>query len=579
MLPRPPKRKQVGKFPVVRYRSQEMPISEHDLEMGIRCGQIPLDSVVQYTPWTGKDFVPVWKVSQLKNACLAPYALVIDHLRQEVIPWASGFLFLLTMVAALLQFRGWFGNDILFDAALGWSNTWISWKWWTPWLSQLIHLEPLHALGNILILFYCAFRVERAFGFWTVLLTASVSLLFGTVAVLLLGQKMVVGSSVLVFGLWACQVAIGFRLAEILPREFRGLYGWGNFLLFVPLLMINIMSEDVSNLAHTGGIIGGALVGFLYSPDTMIPRKRRRPLRRIVHVLYAKVLLFAFISLGQYPGIVCFPEEKIDRKEAGVLVTLPERMFMESWKSMTVWKGAYGEETFFYADSFWLSTNRSVSKKDIKTWWTENLNTEVEDIDLKGVAKPGWTNFYFQTEDKIIWEQVHQQGKYLIRTGCTLRKKERQRLRFCSHWLNQVQIQEASELTSARLRYEQFSQTPEEAFSYGSLLFEFGQIKKADVIYKQAAYRNDKYRWQALYERLLLRMSNPEDFNWADDQIWMNTLFHLIPISQGRLFELAVRYANSNGKCNMVDIAWKRWSGLITVKDQAMHNLILQCRK
>ena len=74
-------------------------------------------------------------------------------------------------------------------------------------------------------------------------------------------------------------------------------------------------------------------------------------------------------------------------------------------------------------------------------------------------------------------------------------------------------------------------------------------------------------------------MSKPQEFTWEGDQIWMNALFQRIPISQSRLFEMAVRYANANHKCDLVDSAWDRWSGLISVQDQAMRNLVLQCRK
>ena len=151
MLPRVPRRKHTGQYPVVCYSSQETPISEYDLDMGIRRGWIPLDALVQFEPWTGKDFLPVYQVLELQGACTSPYALVIDHLRQEVLPWASGILFFIVLIAGLLQFRGWLGSDIIMNSALGWSNTLVSGKWWTPWLSQLVHLDLYHLIGNISI--------------------------------------------------------------------------------------------------------------------------------------------------------------------------------------------------------------------------------------------------------------------------------------------------------------------------------------------------------------------------------------------------------------------------------------------
>jgi len=579
MLPRTPRRKNKGQFPVVCYQSQKTPISEYDLDIGIRRGWIPLDAIVQFEPWTGQEFLPVCQIEALKGACQAPYALVIDHLRQEVLPWASGILFFIVLIAGVLQIRGWLGDDIILQAALGWSNTLVSGKWWTPWLSQLVHRDLFHLIGNVLILFYCAFRVERAFGFWSVWVSASLALLLGTLVLLLFGEALVVGSSIIVFGLWACQVAIGFRLAEILPRQLRGLYGWGNFLLFVPLLMINIMSKDVSNLAHVGGIIGGALVGFLYTSESMVIRKERRPWKAMVEVLSCHLAIGGLLWFGLRPSVASVPEVLLDRKEAGVIVTVPERMIIDNWRTMTVWKSFQTEEYFFYADSFWLSGIQEVSTEDIKEWWFDKLRTEIEEIELSVEPKEGWQDFFFQTKDKTIWERVHQEGKYLIRTGCTFQNDDQSRFQFCQYWLQKVQHQEPQELRQARERYERFSQTPNEAFSYASLLIEFGNIEKADEIYQSIAYRNDKFRWQSLYERVLLRLSYPNIFSWEDDRTWMDTLFAKIPISQQRLFEAAVRYANNQQQCKLVQRAWDRWSGLISVQDQSMYNLVKQCQE
>ena len=55
----------------VCYQSQKTPISEYDLDMGIRRGWIPLDAIVQFEPWTGQEFLPVCQIEALKGACQA----------------------------------------------------------------------------------------------------------------------------------------------------------------------------------------------------------------------------------------------------------------------------------------------------------------------------------------------------------------------------------------------------------------------------------------------------------------------------------------------------------------------------
>ena len=578
MIPRPPSRKYEGFYPVVRDNSREYPISEHDLEMGLRTGRIPLDVLIYFSPWTGEEFLPVWQVKELRESCRAPYALLIDHLRQSVVPWASLALFLTGLVVGVLQFRGWLGNDIIAFAAMGWGSTLLNGQWWTPWLSQLIHLDLFHFFGNVSVLFYCAFRVERAFGFWAVLVSASLGLLMGTLLVLLFGDRLVVGSSTIVFGVWACQVAIGFRLADVLPREFRGLYGWGNFLLFAPLLLINIMSNEVSHLAHLGGILGGTLVGFLYTPDSMKRRLERNAAKSFGEVVSIHVVLLALLVVGSSPKIASFPEQVREQKSAGVYVSLPSRMTKETWNSMNIWRTAHQGNDFFFADSFWLSDFDRVSTEDLRTWWSNALDRDVVVEEQNADASGGWRDFFIQDEGRIIWERVQQDGKYLIRTGCTFENPDSNLVPFCRRWLDSVELREPLELQQARERYRQFSQRPDEAFGYATLLSEFGRPDEADLIYKQLSFRSDLIRWRAMYERMLLRLSDPQFSTWQQDAQWVEELFLQIPISQGRLFEVAVQYSNVHQQCEVVSRAWKRWSGLISVQDEAMYNLVNQCR-
>ena len=564
---------------MVRHRSQEYSISESELELGVRQGAIPLDAQIRYRPWTGGGFLPVWQVSALKDASMSPYAQLVDHLRKGVFPWASTLLFFGLIVIGLFQFRGWMGADVIQESAIGWSNSIANGKWWTAWVAHAIHLDEMHLIGNAVILFYCSFRVERAFGFWSVLLTLSMAMLCGNVLIILVGQEPVVGSSVLVFGLWAAQVAIGFRLAETLPMEFRGSYGWGNFFVFVPMLLLNFMSTDVSHLGHLGGMLGGALIGFMYTSESMIPLRQRRAWKRLLEVVLCHGFLAVLVSFCSVPFIASFPEEAVDRKEAGVIVQLPSRMEIDSWNSMTVWRSYPDEENLFFADSFWLSTGRLVTSDDLRKWWAQHLDTEIGEPSLTVAPKEGWQDHFFQSEDRIVWERVQQEGSYLVRTGCLFQKQDMGRLRICQYWLEQIYRREPLELEQARLRHERFAQTPEAAFEYASIMRDYGKILEVDEIYEQIAYRKDKYRWRALFEKLLLRLAHPDHFSWQDDQNWMSLLFRVIPVSEERLFDVALRYAKANQQCDVIDKGWDRWRFLTQKEDPSFLSMVKRCRE
>ena len=88
----------------------------------------------------------------------------------------------------------------------------------------------------------------------------SLIVLGSALAIWALESGTVIGASTLVFGLWAMQVGWGFRLAHSLPSKVQAHYGWGNFLVFVPALILNVLSSGVSHVAHwTAMGIGFAL--------------------------------------------------------------------------------------------------------------------------------------------------------------------------------------------------------------------------------------------------------------------------------------------------------------------------------
>jgi membrane associated rhomboid family serine protease len=142
-------------------------------------------------------------------------------------------------------------------------------EWWRVFTSGFIHFGILHIAFNMLILFQVALVLERVAGWFDFTIIYAVSLVAGSLGVLLLDPNQLTGgASGAVFGVAAATTLFLFR---------RGVPFWQTG--FGPLLVINLVftftSPTISVGGHLGGLVGGAIAGTILLRDTRTKADRR----------------------------------------------------------------------------------------------------------------------------------------------------------------------------------------------------------------------------------------------------------------------------------------------------------------
>jgi membrane associated rhomboid family serine protease len=170
-------------------------------------------------------------------------------------------------LTALVYLAQLFSGGAVTDALLYW-GPYTETQPWRLITSALVHSEGsfFHILFNMYALFIFGRMLEGMMGRWRFLALYALSALGGSVAVLLLAPMTpVVGASGAIFGLFGAFFVIN-----------RGL-GGNSIQLVVVLglnLLIGFIVPGIAWQAHIGGVIVGALVGFI------LMRTRRRTLAK-----------------------------------------------------------------------------------------------------------------------------------------------------------------------------------------------------------------------------------------------------------------------------------------------------------
>ncbi|HET7481170.1 MAG TPA: rhomboid family intramembrane serine protease [Rubrobacteraceae bacterium] len=156
--------------------------------------------------------------------------------------------------------------------------------------SVFLHSGAIHIGFNMLSLYYLGSFVEESFGRGRFLALYILSGLAGGIAYLYFGgfNTPAVGASGAIFGLLGGVLGYSLR---------RGTFSWQNpivrqLLILTALnLYLGFSIPNISNTAHIGGLVGGAVFGWLTAP-TVYARKRLPTLAPVLIVLGAEVLLF-----------------------------------------------------------------------------------------------------------------------------------------------------------------------------------------------------------------------------------------------------------------------------------------------
>lgn len=386
---------------LVRDGAEMYPVDLGDLDRDIRMGQVSPTAELLHPPWTGARFAYLTEIPQLRDAFDAPDARMNLWMRRKTRPTVSVIVAALAFVAAALQAGGSAPGSRLSGVSdamarlggLGFEPTLLEGAWWTPLASQLVHdpRQPFfHLLVNLPLVAYGGYRVERALGPSGYAVVAAASVLTGAAFVLGFTDRVVVGSSLLGFGLWAAQIAIGFRWSHGIPVEQRGFYGWGTWLVFAPLYLLSLVGSDVSHVGHMGGVIGGFLAVAALSPVSTA-RAPDAPRRARVNTLLALALLALSpalcLILPRSPSLLAWPALEEVVEEQSVALTLPLRLAnhpLVAFEGAAWVPGAESDEPIFVS-------RLDGAPVDRQAFWSLHLAGVAGPIAPAVSAPEGWT--------------------------------------------------------------------------------------------------------------------------------------------------------------------------------------------
>lgn len=179
-------------------------------------------------------------------------------------------------------------GDVLFRGALIPEAVALG-EWWRLLSSVFLHSGIAHLGFNMLSLYFLGSFVEESFGRRRFLALYVLSGLAGGIAYLYFGEfeTPAVGASGAIFGLLGSVLGYSMR---------RGTFSWSNpvirqLLILTALnLYLGFSIPNISNTAHIGGLVGGAVFGWLTAP-TVHARKRLRATTPILIVLGVETVL------------------------------------------------------------------------------------------------------------------------------------------------------------------------------------------------------------------------------------------------------------------------------------------------
>jgi len=566
----------------LRHEGDEYPVDLADLDVEVRQGVLPESAALRYDPWTRGDFHRLCDIPELAEAFDAPDARFAEHLRARRWTWLTAALTVLIFGAALLQIT--LASIKIPEASALLSRTFGQWmvgleptlldgRWWTPWTAQLTHADLLHAVFNAPIIAYCGYRVEQALAPSGTLAVVCAAVLGGAVLIIGFDSIPVIGSSIIAYGLWGAQIAIGLRMGEAIPRALRGRYGMGNLIFFAPLYAAGLFSPDVSHLGHAGGLLGGGLVALCLSAESMAPRAEQQRWRLRVVCLsgllaLAPVLLLAVAA--RIPALVYAPYQQVTVADAGVSLHLPGRFAAHpiSVSGVSGWRASVNGSEPIFADLFLMEDQSATSPAWLADWWGRQLGGTATIDASPEPLRAGWMvhALSVHTEDRgviRIVEHQLQRGRWLVRAGYYLRPQASAvagREILYQHALATIAVHEPPTLLASLERLERNPASPSMRYDYARELHRVGRTSDADAAYGALDSREDGWQWDAARARLQLWLEYP-DAAGLEQRDWLLGYLDAAPGIDATLHRRGLQWLVTQGDCTTARRQLQRLSG------------------
>jgi rhomboid protease GluP len=188
-------------------------------------------------------------------------------------------------------------------------------EWWRLGTAMFLHFGVLHLGMNMLALWDSGRLVERILGPGRfAILYVSSGLTGNLLSLIVQGDRAISGgASGAILGIYGAFLV--FLLVErerFHPSDFKLMF-WGAAVFSASALLLGLVVPGIDNAAHFGGLVAGAMVGFILAPRSANSGISRRYAKSMVAGAYALavVLLFANLPKPSYR----WSEEQLARGE------------------------------------------------------------------------------------------------------------------------------------------------------------------------------------------------------------------------------------------------------------------------
>ncbi|MBV8854746.1 MAG: rhomboid family intramembrane serine protease, partial [Sinobacteraceae bacterium] len=176
-------------------------------------------------------------------------------------------------------------------------------QWWRLFTAPFLHLNVLHLALNMWALWNIGRLTERFFGSSAFLgLYLSSGLLGSLASVAWDPGRISIGASGAIFGILGAFLAFLLHPGVGVPRRIARAH-WISTLVFVVFNLVNgALTPTIDNAAHVGGLLAGAVLGWVLTRPLDSAARRRFPLRKTVGAVCVAVTL-GLAGLWQVLGL------------------------------------------------------------------------------------------------------------------------------------------------------------------------------------------------------------------------------------------------------------------------------------
>ena len=165
---------------------------------------------------------------------------------------------------------------------------------WTLVAANYLHGSIIHILFNMMVFWQLCPLVIREYGISRTMIIYTLSGVTGFAVSVLAGVNSTIGASAAVCGLMGALIYYGKSRGGIYGQTiYKQIGGWA-----VGIFVFGLLIPTINNWAHAGGMMGGAMAGFLLGYEERIREKAgHKLLAKILTLLTAAVLMWA-VFLG-----------------------------------------------------------------------------------------------------------------------------------------------------------------------------------------------------------------------------------------------------------------------------------------